>query len=433
MAGRKRSEQDRVIGVAPRPGGPPARVAVTSSSVTDAAAADGGPVAVVISDAVVLHRRLDLPEADDATLRRMATAQLQGLLPGRSSLLRVGCERSGEVVQAIAARDAAVSAAMTLLTGVVAVVPASIAAFAAAQRAGVAGGRCAVVSVEPDVTAVVTAKDDRIERIDVVDVGAADLSDATGRRRWLTELIDLVDADRAVIVGDLSAELEEALGDAVQASVMGVAAVARALGVAAEAATIRAAGAADAAMDRRGPLFDVAAEAAALTTRSPWRQWAPVGVAAAWLLLALVLLVVTDLGRASQWAAAADEADLEGPAIAQLDRQLVLLRQLESRGPLPLAILDEVTAATPSGLQYSEFRYGSDGAVTLAGEVQQEQQLGQLLQALTASRTLASVELRSQKKQDRKVVFEIAAQVSPLFTGAYVEPAKDEAKTPEQG
>ncbi len=160
-------------------------------------------------------------------------------------------------------------------------------------------------------------------------------------------------------------------------------------------------------------------------------------VAALWCVLGCGLLYGLDYRASSaldRWrddvtseASVLDDDSARSVMNQKIDRQIALGRYLETFGPTPLAILDEISQLT-TGFQIDEWHYDISGSMEIVGVMRGTDQVSKLVADLAKAKTLAAVRLKTQKQIGRdKTQYEIVAQPSVRYLGAFVSP-KTETK-----
>ena len=111
---------------------------------------------------------------------------------------------------------------------------------------------------------------------------------------------------------------------------------------------------------------------------------------------------------------------LDAAATASLQTRLNVARYLETAGPSPLAILDELSRST-EGFMIDELRYERDGSLTIRGTERSGERVNAIAASLAKMRTLESVQVRNQAAKDREQVeYTIVAEPASRFVEAFV-------------
>ncbi len=394
------------------------------------------PASLVLPSGRVLHRAIELPDADPAAIRQVLSLRVEGWLGTGGRDVRfgwanpVGAASQGrrwvvvapaEVVDASAALFGRINGPRIAVSVSDAVALAWSAQVPRSER--IADAELLVVPDAQQTTMVLRDRSGLLgcEHLDVVcsiepvDVwrfevldAAASLAEAAGLSpesiawRWLVEESHVAQARAwSAALGLRSTQVEAvALGRLL--------AVGAARALAANAPTIALSGRDDAA------------------ARGTVPRWA-------WIAAAVAVL-----GAAGLWAwsdlraaAAIESAEAVYPALTrdslELRRQLDLFAYLETRPPTLLAMLDEITEKA-SGFDPKTLRYDADGDLEMAGVLASAGQIGTLVAELAQMRTLAAAQLRSQKIQGRdEVAYDISAQPSRRFFEAFVPVPRSEA------
>ncbi|MEM6332669.1 MAG: PilN domain-containing protein [Planctomycetota bacterium] len=373
-------------------------------------------VALAVPADVVLYRKLDLPAADqDATLQ-MVESQLQSQFPEGQGRLRAGWARANSGVHAVGIKDSVAAASTQAIDEVTFLVPAGIAAAALVSDVVLSEEPMTVVCVEPIATTIATITPHGLATIQVVDLGSDDLTDADACQRWVRETGEVATHSRTVMVGKAPEHATTSLARILADEPTALTDVDASLpeGLAAQLA----AGAAIAAAQPDWPVIRLAAPRTQHQSVIP-RPWWPAVAMLVCIFITATATVLADLSRADRQAAAINDAEIQGTAVTALNDRLQLMRFLEQRGPLPLAILDELVHLTPRGMPFKGISYAADGRVNISGEVDDARELAGLIEALNKAKTLDNVELKSQKQSNRRISFEIVASTSDRFTGAF--------------
>ncbi len=379
-----------------------------------------------------IFRRMALPAADRATTARAVRMQVETMLPGQEDRLRWGWKRA----------DADGEAAVLLFAVTGDVLGAAVGRAAPASPPGVVTPTAFALDALLTATAgeqlnrplcVVAAGRSHVDVLQyrggsLVQVEALDAA-AGGGDAWVSEAADT--ARR--LAGDGRGAAVLCLGDAAGvaddlAERAGLVRVGAGDVLSAEALpdvslpTLYAAGAAIAAAEptEHLNLLPEAEDASAAASAPSWRAWA---VAAAWLVAALVGLYLVDTRTAARYDAALAGGGLDPAATAQLQTRLAAARYLETAGPSPLAILDELSRST-DGFVIDELRYERDGSLTIRGTERSGERINAIAASLAKMKTLEAVQVRNQDVKDRdKVEYTIVARPSPRFVEAFVPAA----------
>ncbi|MEM1097265.1 MAG: hypothetical protein AAGH92_00620, partial [Planctomycetota bacterium] len=367
------------------------------------------PLCVVLPAGRALHRRIDLPQADDATTARLVSVQTEGWLAG-SEDTRSGWEARDEgdrgstawvvaaprdVVDAAmreagdgplnGAAAAAVSDAVALMHGFPSPVgdrnaPELIILSCPMQCTLVLRRGASLLGIESiEAFASATPEAGLHEFRDAVDTltQGAGLSAQSLAVHWIG-----TDGPRSA-----SSEMAEAMPNLKT--------------IAESPADVLARGAARALLGQHAPVIWAEGYVAdSAQRRTPAWAW----VAAALAVLAAAGLWVRSDFRAAD---AVAQAEANHPELAEetqaLRRQLNVLTYLESRPPTLLAIIDE---ATDKANQFNPntLRYSTDGGLELSGVLRSADEIGSLVAELSEMRTLVSAQLRSQKVQEAKLL-----------------------------
>lgn len=414
---------------------------------------------VVLPDGRCLHRRLTLPNVDDAVLGQMVESQVMALMPGSEDQLGVGWQRltsadspvatddGGDAeVLAVAYRgdvdsvlafgsgdsrltvDAATSASLALTTAVF------------AERIGEVTKPLHVLVYEGDSgTTLVVVKsesspsgEEQVVRVlDLVSDDDDDGAHAVQVERWqamLSDAIDLANAkwlalDTAMMQRLTASELEVELWQPINSSPINSSSIKEHLSATEELAAIG--GAVAAGQERLGVYRVAVPLVGELCSQADVSRWSrnlriAVTVAAAWLIFALVGLIVLDMGRADRLDALMESERLREIDMTQVNRDLTLTRFLEKTGPIPLAILDEIARLTPMGMMIQEFSYSREGTFTLKVSAGRNQ-VTPFITALAKAQTLDDVQLKSQKPVgNNKFEALVEATVNQRFRRAFV-------------
>ena len=378
-----------------------------------------------------IFRRMPMPAADRATTARAVRMQVETMLPGQEDRLRWGWKRAdadGEAAVLLFAvtgdvLDAAVGrAASGSPPGVVTPTAFALDALLSATAGDQLHRPLCVVAAGRSYVNVLQYRGGSLVQIETLDA-------AGGGDTWVSQAADA--ARRAG--GDERGAAVLCLGDAANvadelAERAGRVRVGAGDVLPVEAlpdmslATLYAAGAAVAAAEpteHLNLLPEAEGDAAAAPTPS-WRAWA---VAAAWLVAALVGLYLVDTRTAARYDAALAGGGLDPAATAQLQTRLDAARYLETAGPSPLAILDELSRST-EGFMIDELRYERDGSLTIRGTERSGERINAIAASLAKMKTLEAVQVRNQDVKDRdKVEYTLVARPSPRFVEAFVPEA----------
>ena len=408
-------------------------------------ASDAEPMAVCISDQFVLHRTLDLPQAEDSTLAKMVEAQLEVLLPARSQLFTWDWDHApsrsvgpGRCVWVCAARQDAVEQvkrkADTAGRHPRYVVPASLALAAAVPRLiKDLPPRYVVVDVANSCITVLVLDDGELAGCAVVESQADQL--AGQLREAYESQVDYLPRDQrpgkcVLIQRDADAtDLTETVTQSLKLE-----AVRLTLPDGLTPGDLAAAGAAMMLIQPTRPAIALAeadrspaeARRRTATPRSATPRRVVIGL---WLVAVIVAMYLADRHEAN-WL---DEAIAKiNPAVAGqggFSRQLDLGRYLEKAGAAPLDVLDEISALTSNEIIFSSFQYSQVEGVRLSGTAPNTEKLHELLKVLADAETLAAVELKGQKiDKKKKCLFEIAAKLSDRYVPGVKKKRKDKDK-----
>lgn len=386
------------------------------------------PVALTLPTQAGLHRAIDVPSADAAATQKMLALRLESLYPMQDTTLHWGWQRADEEPEAW----------VYLATG------GAVDQHAPALPPASAPG--AIVSREMALVAQVLRHDPRASLVMVTgaDEHAAVTVLADGRLRGV-EQADLEGDDDARV-----AALDEALGAATDAPrparllVAGSAAALAGklaeqwrmqrvtlnelLGDADEGRAI-AVGAAIAALRRTVPavVFERDTQMPAEDRKRLRRRVIQAG---AWLAAALIALAAVDLRNAAMLEDNQLDSVMSPDERAALGRERALAGYVQSLGPTPLAILDEIGQRTRN-IQLDDITYDAGGDFRLRGKMRSTDTVNELVNALSKMQTLNKVSLVSQRRVGEQVEFEITAKPNRLFIAGFA--TASQAPAPEGG
>ncbi|MCC6682023.1 MAG: PilN domain-containing protein [Phycisphaeraceae bacterium] len=375
------------------------------------------PLAVVLPPPAGLHRSIELPPAaDEATARRMIELRLATMFPMQDAQMQWGFSR-----------DQAGGKCWVYLVSAAAASPEGMPAAPSAVVSMEMAAAARVLDHDPQATLAILTSTKAHASITVLSRGAlhsveqADLDGGDAQR--LATIEETIAVATAGLPNDRKPTRLLALGPAADlAERIGLQRISlrQAAGEDEEAALL-AGGAARAVLQRRVPCvrFDRDAALRVIDRKKLRRR---IVMAAAWLIAAVLLLYVADMRGAAKIKGLQLDSIMSASEQVALDRDLALAGYLETLGPTPLAVLDEIGQLTES-IQLDDVRYEAGGEFRLRGTQNSTETISKLVNALDKARTLDSVRLVSQRRVDRdKIEFEIAAQLSPLFSNAFVTP-----------
>lgn len=391
------------------------------------------PVAWALSAGRTLHRRVELPDADEDTTGKLVAVQAEGWLPGRSEDVLYGWDRGADAesdggrrwVTAVPS-DAIDSIAGVLqgLTGSAGPLTAAVSDALALASGADEAGSVLLLSPAGSQTTLVLASGRRLAGVASVD-GSPNENEAV----WLADvgeaIVSLLNSTqgtasrpgKAIWVGEhLNRSQCDAWASALGLSSSGVAG--RSLG------ETLARGAARATLQTTGPVV-LLDDAAGRHARKPVsvKAWVLAGVA---LVAALGLWAWSDIHAAKAIDASREAHPTLTAQNAELRRQLDLYTLLEKRPPTLLAMLDEFTDKA-KGFNPKTLHYDADGSLELSGVLDSSGTIGTLVTDLSKMRTLDSAQLRSQKNEGRdQVAYEIVATPATRFFEAFVPVPKAE-------
>lgn len=382
------------------------------------------PLVVVLPPPAGLHRSLELPPAaDEPTARRMIELRLATLFPMQDAQMQWGFSR-----------DQAGGKCWVYLVSAAAASPPNMPAAPSAVVSMEMAVAARVLDHDPQATLAILTSTDAHASITVLSRGSlhsveqADL-DGNDEDRLAT-----IEETIAIATAELPTDRKPtrllALGPAAnlaERTTLQRISLLEASGEGDEAALL-AGGAARAALQRKVPCvrFDHDAALRVMDRKKLRRR---IVMAAAWLIVAVLLLYMADMRGAAKIKDLQLDSIMSASEQVALDRDLALAGYLETLGPTPLAVLDEIGQLTES-IQLDDVRYDAGGEFRLRGTQNSTETINKLVNALDKAKTLESVRLVSQRRADRdKIEFEIVAQLSPRFAGAFVTPTPQAPST----
>ncbi len=450
-----RIDQAEHLDLAPSDG--PARAAAAVEAIRNrrgAAIPREEPVGIGVPDMTTLYRRLALPDADDATTARMVDAQVELIVPGRSADFAAGWRRltaNGAVGVCTLRRDlleAITDAVPTLAEGRVSVV-ANGAALAAARSVlwGEATEAGWVIDIGHDAATLIAVRGTDVLAMSVVDAMPGP-DDPAGTTAWVQQIHETLDAWREEDeTDDAAAALVVGMPDAMAAAVPVLSGglplpvrpaalhpalalpegVAPASVMACRHAAAAAIGLLDTTVDTiRFPLGGDVDRSRA--TRRRRHLVAALG----WLLLIVVGWYGLDVAGGQRLASLAmGDAAARADQKNQLRDAVAIASLVHQGGPMPLAVLDELSRILPDGFTLSSMNFARGGHLQLKGVAPDPEKWHACLSALTASKAFAHVDPVRQKtvgKQKKKIEFEVIATLS-RWRGA-VRPKAEVAEAP---
>ena len=402
---------------------------------------DVEPLAVCIGNQCVLHRTLDLPQAEDSTVAKMVEAQLEVLLPARSQLFAWDWDDApsrsdgpGRSVWVCAARQDAVEQARRSAEAAGrrprGVVPTSVAMAAAVPRLiKDLPTRCAVVDVANSCTTVLVLDDGELAGCAVIepqdDQWAGQLREAyesqvshlprdqrPGKCVLIQRSADAPDLTELVTQSLKLETIPASLPKGLAPSDMAAAGAAMTL--------IEPAHPAIALAETEESATEVRQDAVKRRSATPRRA-----LVALWLVAVIITMYLADRHEAN-WLN--DAIAKINPAVAGrggFTRQIAMGRYLEKIGAAPLDVLDEISSLTSNEIIFSSFQYSHVEGVRLSGTAPSTDKLHELLKILADAETLEAVELKGQKMDKKKCLFEIAAKLSDRYVPGVKRKARD--------
>ncbi len=411
----------------------------------------GLPLGIAVADHVGMFRKIAAPRAEDAVLDKVVAAQVETMLPGGEDQVRWGwCRgRNGQDLWIHAMDRSDVDVALAALPDkaqVVSVISDTMALARLLTAGGnVPGGASLVLSIDETCSAFVLVVDGELKGVSMIE-GGCDVSCAQGPEHngWATRLSDAHDELLGAIPPDhrpvrcqlvcptASRQRLSELGEGVLGMPMD--AWSRYGDItdidARDVAAVIAASAAASCFEPVTPAIRFADQTDAAVMDVRLRKYAT--IATAWLLIALMALYVSDRYRASGVNHLIDGGVLDQDRLSQLDQQIQVARYLETSGPIPLAIIDEIGQKT-QGFMFDGLTYERGGTVRITGKQDSADAVGKLTEALAKVRTLWAVQLQNQTGAGEKTQFDITATASPKYFGAFVEPKPEKPEEPVEG
>ncbi len=410
------------------------------------------PICVVLPDHAGLYRQIKAPQAADEVVDKIVAAQVETMLPGQGEGLRWGWSRAGRSqdlwVHAVAQRD--IDKALAVLPGGFEAAWAvsdtmALARLALTTTSLTTTGPVALVAIGETRTALIAVNQGRLTGVSVLDAGYAKAAGSKLQNEsWIEELRDAWDGllnevkqddrpGRCLLSCPLGDDpgLAEAVNQATDLPIQPFEDQGDIYGVrAADVPALIAASAAAVCFDPVTPAVRLSAG----HDRSPLMASMKrnLVIAGSWLVVALLCLCLLDHYRAGRISAVLSTGPLSSESLAELDRQIAIARYLETSGPIPLAILDEIGQVTQT-VMLDELTYQRGGELQISGMCESGDEISTLTASLAKAQTLSAVSLQSQNQADKKVRYEIVATPSSRFFGAFVEPAKPKQEAQEDG
>lgn len=407
----------------------------------------GLPVGVVLSDGLGLYRRINAPKADPSVIDKIVSAQVETLLPGSANDVCLGWyrARAEDALWFHATPRQEIDELVGLLPDGVKAVSAISDAMAAARlitadsRGDQGAALHLIVGVKRSTLMLFDA--DGLKQIASLD-GGMDTVNRNDESDWSRQLSDSRDELLGRIPPDQRPDTCQCLCPSGNTQHM-LPIIEAALGVRAHGWSSRG----DVTgSDTREPavLMAVSAAASCIAPLTPTIRLHEVSgtheydqrirkyafAAGIWLVLALGTLYLSDLYRASQVNEMLADGELSTEQISQLDKQIAVARYLEQSGPTPLAIMDEIGQKV-EGYMYENFSYERAGTVRLGGMKESSGAVGKLTEDLAGMTTLDAVQLQSQSGSGKKTRYEIVANASPTYFGAFVQPPSPPPPPPD--